>query len=49
MMVLELRDAGRVDIIAWWNRAWPPTALAVALIVDLAWVGLLGYGLVRLL
>jgi hypothetical protein len=49
MTVLELRDAVRVDVVVLWHRVWPPTALAVALIVDVAWVGLLGYGLVKLL
>jgi hypothetical protein len=42
MSVLELRDAVRVNVMAWWHRVWPPTLLAVALIVDVAWVGLLG-------
>jgi len=49
MTVLELRNAVRVDVVALWRRAWPVAALAVALIVDVAWVGLLGYGLVKLL
>jgi len=49
MTVLELRDAVQVDVVALWHRAWPPVALAVALIVDVAWVVLLGYGLVKLL
>jgi len=49
MTVLELRDAVRVDVVAWWHRVWPPTALAVALIVDVVWVGLWGYALVKLL
>jgi len=46
---LELRDAARVDVVAWWHRVWPPTALAVALLIDAAWIGLLSYGLMRLL
>jgi len=49
MTVLELRHAVRVDVVAWWHRVWPPAALAVALIVDVTWVGLLSYGLVKLL
>jgi hypothetical protein len=39
----------RVDLVAWWNRVWPPAALGVALAVNAAWIGLLGYGLARLL
>jgi hypothetical protein len=39
----------RVAVVAWWNRVWPPAALGVALLVNLAWVGLLGYGIARLL
>ena len=32
-----------------WHRGWPPTALVVALIVNLAWIGFLGYQLAKLL
>ena len=39
----------QVAFVALWDRVWPPAALAVALLIDAAWVGLLGYGLVRLL
>jgi len=49
MTVVDFGDAVRVDMVALWHRAWPPTALALALMVDVAWVGLLGYGLVKLL
>jgi hypothetical protein len=49
MTVLELRDAVRGNVVAWWHRVWPPIVLALALIVDVAWVGLLGYALVKLL
>jgi hypothetical protein len=35
--------------VAWWNRVWPPTALSVALLVNLAWIGVLAYGIARLL
>jgi hypothetical protein len=35
--------------VAWWDRVWPPAALAVAALINAVWVGLLGYGLVRLL
>ena len=32
-----------------WRRAWPPVALAVAVIVNLAWLGLLVYVLGKVL
>jgi len=48
MTVTELRDALRVDAAVWWHRFWPLTALAVAVLIDAAWVALLSYGLVRL-
>ena len=48
MTVVEFRDAVRVDVVAWWHRLWPPTALAVALLIDVAWVALLSYELVKL-
>jgi hypothetical protein len=31
------------------NRIWPLAALAVGLIVTVAWMGLVGYGLILLL
>ena len=48
MTVVELRDAVRIDVAARWHRFWPPTALAVVLLIDAAWVALLSYGLVKL-
>jgi hypothetical protein len=38
-----------VSVVAWWDLVWPPAALAVSLAVNVAWLGLLGYGLARLL
>ena len=35
--------------LAAWHRAWPVTALAVAVAINLAWIGLLAYGLAMLL
>jgi hypothetical protein len=32
-----------------WHRAWPIAALAFALLLNVAWVGLLTYAIVRLL
>ena len=32
-----------------WHRAWPAAGLAIALAVNLAWIGLLVYGLTKLL
>jgi hypothetical protein len=32
-----------------WHQAWPLAALAMAVIVNLAWIGFLGYGLAKLL
>jgi hypothetical protein len=34
---------------SFWRRAWPPVALAVAVIVNLAWLGLLVYVLAKVL
>jgi len=35
--------------VAWWDQVWPPAVPAVAVAVNVAWIALLGYGLVRLL
>ena len=32
-----------------WHRAWPLACIAIAVLVNAAWIGLLTYGLVRLL
>jgi hypothetical protein len=32
-----------------WRRAWPFTALTLALLVNLLWIGALGYAVLRLL
>jgi hypothetical protein len=32
-----------------WRRAWPLAGLALAVVVNMVWVGVLGYALVRLL
>ena len=32
-----------------WHRAWPLAGLAIALLANAAWIGLLTYGLVKLL
>jgi len=32
-----------------WHRAWPLAGVTIALLVNAAWIGLLTYGLVRLL
>ena len=45
----RMKNSVPVDFVAWWHRVWPPTALAAAMIVDAAWIGLLGYGVVKLL
>jgi hypothetical protein len=44
-----LRDSVRVAFVAWWDQVWPPAVPAVAVAVNVAWIALLGYGLVRLL
>jgi hypothetical protein len=36
-------------LLALWRRLWPLAGLALALLVNVLWVGALGYGLVRLL
>jgi hypothetical protein len=35
-------------IVTQWHRAWPLAGLALALIVNVAFIGLLGYGLFKL-
>ena len=32
-----------------WHRAWPLACIAIAVLVNAAWIGLLTYGLVTLL
>jgi hypothetical protein len=32
-----------------WHRAWPLACIAIPVLVNAAWIGLLTYGLVRLL
>jgi hypothetical protein len=36
-------------LLALWRRVWPLAALALGLLVNVMWVGALGYALVRLL
>ena len=35
--------------LALWRRLWPLAGLALALLVTVAWIGALAYGLVRVL
>jgi hypothetical protein len=35
--------------LALWYRAWPLTGLAIAVAVNVAWIGLLAYELAKLL
>jgi hypothetical protein len=44
---LEYRSRARRAVLAAWWRAWPPAALAIAVIVDMAWITLLGYGIAK--
>jgi hypothetical protein len=37
------------SLLALWKRLWPLAGLALALLVTVAWIGALAYGLVRLL
>jgi hypothetical protein len=37
-----------VDPVSYFQRTWPPTLLVAALIINAAWMGLLGYGLFEL-
>ena len=46
--VSDLWLAVRIPLTLW-HRAWPITALAIAPAVNLAWIGLLAYGLTKLL
>ena len=36
-------------IVSMFQRVWPALGLAAGLIVTVAWIGLLGYGVVKLL
>jgi hypothetical protein len=36
-------------LLALRRRLWPPAGLSLALLVTVAWIGALAYGLVRLL
>jgi hypothetical protein len=42
-------DAPPSAVLKVWHRAWPIAALAFALMLNVAWVGLLTYAIVRLL
>ena len=44
-----MRNVIRVAVVAWWGRVWPPAALGVAVLIDAARIGLLGYGIARFL
>ena len=52
-MVLSMRNADNDLLTAaqltLWHRAWPLAGLATAMIVNVAWIGLLAYSLVKLL
>jgi hypothetical protein len=37
-----------IDPVSYIYRAWPPIALAVALLINAAWIGLLAYGVFEL-
>jgi hypothetical protein len=39
----------RVAALRRWRRAWPLAGLALAAVVNVLWVGVLGYALIRLL
>jgi hypothetical protein len=39
----------RVPALTRWRRAWPLAGLALALVVNVLWVGVLGYALFELL
>jgi hypothetical protein len=39
----------RVPALRRWRRAWPLAGLALAAVVNVLWVGVLGYALIRLL
>jgi hypothetical protein len=41
--------ADKAAALTQWRRAWPLAGLALAAVVNVAWVGVLGYALVRLL
>ena len=34
--------------ISFFHRSWPPATLVIAMLVTLAWTGLLGYGFFKL-
>jgi len=46
-LCIEHRSTAHRAVFAAWHWAWPPAALAVAVIVDVAWIVLLGYGIAK--
>ena len=46
-LCIECRSTAHSAVFAAWSRAWPPAALAVAVIVDVACIVLLGYGIAK--
>lgn len=34
--------------VSLFNRSWPPAAVGIAVLITMAWMGLLGYGLFKL-
>ena len=49
MDLADKNDAPPDAALKVWHRAWPIAALAFALLLNVAWVGLLAYAMVRLL
>jgi hypothetical protein len=48
--LLLLIDADKVEAaLTQWRRAWPLAGLGLAAVVNMVWVGLLSYALVKLL
>ena len=48
-MTAAEKDYSPNSPLALWHRAWPLAAVTIAVGVNLVWIGLLAYGLAKLL
>ena len=46
MTAIDEKNAGP-PAVTLWHRVWPLAALAIALIVNIAWIGFLGYAVAK--
>ena len=48
-ILARIDKAKRVPLASFFTRVWPVTGLVAAAMLNLAWIGFLGYGLFKLL